>query len=1739
MTDITIHLADGTTISVPITEGAKWERELMKTDKITLTWNAGEYTCIPMGSWITNPYTQSKYTLTEPYFPQNNNKVYKYSVEFKHELMMLEKCPFMFYTYNEQGKVTSVEHDWNFTGKGSDLMLSVRNAIKEAIGVQYTIDVEDDIEASLSLSFTNVSILTALNNIASAWKCEWWTEEFLNGAQSSRKIYFGTKCVNSSLSAYELEAGRNVDIPSNTKQGVFYNRFYVFGSTRNIPQDYQGAQANHIVNKRLTLRPKTQGLASSVHYFENGYIDLPVFDEQGNATYDTETHKYVTNLTDSEQRFTKVIQFDDIYPKSNCRIKYGTIKKALRYVTDANSGEPIVLSDGTYDSFYVYTFHLEFKDNDGSWKDFSTIFNKETYDKESNPSGCLIKGLTLSLHFSSGSLEGREFECTYYDSDDIVKGSEAKYNINVDKGTFEVVHKEDNTIIIPNTGIEPKYGNNGQHNGDEVIVFNCRMPESYYNVAYDELEQKAIEQIYEESKDSNEYSVKSNQVVFAQESPNLSLGRLIKFKTTGRTIDTRITKMSIHLDRSFDCEISMSKGLSKGTINTLTTNIKETEQKVVDVSIEDNTQRKVTKQQFYNALKEQQEAIFDPDGEFQKEVLPLSVKTMMLSVGATSTNFQLQGITFHPNAIVDGESDASRFDISSNNGKLVHFGLAEDEEPLEWSMSGGSVVWMENGVVVNTPDDSKLYYLYAQCNITSMGGSFVLDTKQRMYNSAEGYYYFLVGTLSSATTQNGYKSRILGVTYGNTTINGATITTGKIQSIDGKTYFDVEKGEIGGQIKLSASDDAKEMLEDIATANTIAGEAKTQAAKYSVLENAINMNTTITGGIIQSGVIALGEQSGDEYEIHSGTNGVMSSTAKGGGIASWWGGDMIDGYANGEQDASGNKTFIDGAAAGVIRFDGTGYFANGNLWWDADGKLHADPLSFFVGTESVGALLLAFQLIYDVSASGKITLKKMIPNVPMQSLKVTNASGQVVELKVENGNLFIEGNIVASGDVVAYGLSSTDVPTIKGYVEELIVANPTEAYTAVLNKLKIGDTTYQIEGGGGGEGGMTWGGFGTSTGNAVSNLTYDTSTNTLSGTKATFLTQHQDISGKLDKSAWNVGRTTSTQTDWDNITANGNYFVMNSATEHKPSADWYGQLLVLRGDTNDTITQLYFPYNGGNAWVRSGNPLKSSGGSWNAWKAIAYTTDISSAISTEATNRDTAISSAINALDVASVGGSGKFIESVSETDGKVSATAKTLDKSAVGLSNVDNTSDENKPISTATQTALNGKADIYKNAIIGASKNQGNNNTTLWYRAGYVVFSSTETWKVRNVTLSISDGVMVDKPNLIFLHARKGSSSIQHIGLYSTNPSNTCAKSYTSDDGKIYVELWCSYYGTSTDYRAPYIVILQNSSDNGTNVNSGVFTITLDSRGSKPAASDDVTITDSNTWVHLVNCAQKLQNARSLWGNSFDGSANISGSILHGLTDWSMARNISDKWSGDGVDHAWYGYTHHHGHGVYSTTLSDYYGMLFKTASGLLALSSSGNVGIGTDSPSEKLHVVGNEIIETSSTYGLTIHRKNTNSGAWMRFINNNQTIATGVKVWYHGMAADGKYKFAYNAGSDVVCVTIDNSGNIVATGDVTAYSDARLKSEIKPLTYRGSLEPKEYIKDGKKSIGFIAQEVRELYPELVIGEENEDEYLSLNYGAITAVLAAENKELRAEVETLKSELSEIKEMLNKLMEK
>ena len=135
----------------------------------------------------------------------------------------------------------------------------------------------------------------------------------------------------------------------------------------------------------------------------------------------------------------------------------------------------------------------------------------------------------------------------------------------------------------------------------------------------------------------------------------------------------------------------------------------------------------------------------------------------------------------------------------------------------------------------------------------------------------------------------------------------------------------------------------------------------------------------------------------------------------------------------------------------------------------------------------------------------------------------------------------------------------------------------------------------------------------------------------------------------------------------------------------------------------------------------------------------------------------------------------------------------------------------------------------------------------------------------------------------------------------------------------------------------------------------------------------------------------------------------------------------------------------------------------------------------------------------------------------------------------------ANNSSQIGFLNGSGNWSLKCDNSGNVTATGNVTAYSDARLKTNVNTINDALSICGKlrgvsfDWKESGKHSIGVIAQEVEEVLPEVVLTQKITDgrtddnpnpetkEIKSVDYGKIVGVLINAINELKAEVEELK----------------
>ena len=108
----------------------------------------------------------------------------------------------------------------------------------------------------------------------------------------------------------------------------------------------------------------------------------------------------------------------------------------------------------------------------------------------------------------------------------------------------------------------------------------------------------------------------------------------------------------------------------------------------------------------------------------------------------------------------------------------------------------------------------------------------------------------------------------------------------------------------------------------------------------------------------------------------------------------------------------------------------------------------------------------------------------------------------------------------------------------------------------------------------------------------------------------------------------------------------------------------------------------------------------------------------------------------------------------------------------------------------------------------------------------------------------------------------------------------------------------------------------------------------------------------------------------------------------------------------------------------------------------------------------------------------------------------------------------------------------TFDDAGHFTATGNITAYSDRRLKDDIQPIesalekvgTLSGNTYQRNDLKDqDRRYAGVIAQEVEQVLPEAVT--EAEDGIKTVDYNAVIALLVESVKELKEEVDKLKGE--------------
>ncbi len=485
------NIAGSTVVSVPITEECKTYDELQTMCYAQLSWSSDALIELPAGAYIVA--NGKTYRLLEPYKPDMADEYeYQYKPKFYDSVAEWSKKPFFLISD------TGVETDWQLTGYPAQFMALIVKALKAYTGVTYTYSIDSSIaqESMEYISFQNVNIFDALTSIAGAWDTEWWVDG---------TVIHLSKCSYGTATA--LTVGDNVGAPSITRStDGYYTRYYAFGSTRNITQDYNDSGfTNGLVNKRLTL---------DLSKYAGGYIDT----KSGLA---------------QEEIFVKTLIFDDIYPSSTLTISSVTAETKDLLDGDSNKIQIGTDDDGNpvYKKYSVWRFKID-----------GFTFNNSTYDKDDNPDGMLISGLDLSVSFESGQLNGRDFTLEYLEATQ-------EYRIN---------WVEENSMIIPGTtSLIPA-------DGDEIILYNIKMPDEYVTSAQERLEAALLAEMAKAAKDKNTYAVPSNPVAFNEDGTDMKVGMAVNFVCGGTTLSTRVLKVEKQIDYPIEQTITIGEQVIKG-----------------------------------------------------------------------------------------------------------------------------------------------------------------------------------------------------------------------------------------------------------------------------------------------------------------------------------------------------------------------------------------------------------------------------------------------------------------------------------------------------------------------------------------------------------------------------------------------------------------------------------------------------------------------------------------------------------------------------------------------------------------------------------------------------------------------------------------------------------------------------------------------------------------------------------------------------------------------------------------------------------------------------------------------------------------------------------------------------------------------------------------------------------------------------------------------------------------------
>ena len=769
------------------------------------------------------------------------------------------------------------------------------------------------------------------------------------------------------------------------------------------------------------------------------------------------------------------------------------------------------------------------------------------------------------------------------------------------------------------------------------------------------------------------------------------------------------------------------------------------------------------------------------------------------------------------------------------------------------------------------------------------------------------------------------------------------------------------------------------------------------------------IKTEIKGGLVLTTLIALRNEKGDV------TSGINGANVKDDGIALWLGGKAID-----RQASTTKEDEMDSAAKALLRFDGTGYFANGNLWWDADGTLHADPTSFIINKNNVGVQLALFAPVWKSGTTDTTKLANVLAIDPQKPFTHLDVSGNVTtEGSLKIGGIYLSydsannalrlskdaagkeaANFYALGGITAYGAGASTTGgggglngSVKSYSNALKLTSESLSEIASAYSIKALDSRISSL-----EGGSATAISVSGSGNAVTSVTKNgTTISVVKG--STFLTNHQSLDGYVNAiSVSGSGNAiTSVSKSGKGITFTkgatfltshqslANYYTKSSvdsllsgksATSHTHSVKINGvtkTIAATGGTAVDLGTYLTSHQSLANYVTIHDSRLSDSrypkfaNSTWYLVGDDAYIGDhnLSGYFCVKSANDSTRVGISLwnrAENDYANIW----FDNTNINLDKQLVMNNKRIWIQGVGTAGGNNnrlTLVSGMPSGLAYNTSCRGTI-LYSNGIAFADPYNGNsNNDSGWIR-------HLET-SGNSGTLEIAVG---DDNSNEEIHFRwyDTTSTSEHIGNDITVPRATGTLALTSQ-----IPTTLPANGGNSDtvdgYHASGLLTALSNSNNGISITVGGTTKSV-----------------SNI---SVNYAGSAGNA-----DTVDGYHATSGRTFDGNINWSP--NWKDTWSDGTNSHPWYGFDHRYANtGAYSTTISDFFGMTIKTYNtlrldyGKLLLNGTSiyNINVASATKLAAARTIWGQGFDGTGNVNGTIYINNSNSSNGAIRLNND----------------------------------------------------------------------------------------------------------------------------------------------------